>query len=398
MQYIARQPILDTSGSVQAYELLFRESAENRYTEKDGNLASLKTMDTAMLVGLDGLADGHSLFLNCSRHTLVRGVTTQFPPDMTVLEVLESVEPDEEVISACRRLKKAGYRIALDDVTDDQRPAALVDLADFIKVDFRATPPARRASLVSRYRGKRRKLLAEKVETREEFAAAVKAGFVLFQGYYFCKPAMISTPKPPGMGMKHMWLLQALGQPRLDFVRLEQLIKSEPALCYRLFRFLNSPAFYLQSEIKSVLHGLVLLGEIEVRKWLLLVSVVMAGPAGKRELVVSSIVRARFAEALANAAGVQGSLAFILGLMSLMEAVLDMPLQRIIEQIVLPPEVRAALQGESGCLQELLKLVIAYEAGDWEECEGVRQTLDLTQKQVSKEYLEAVAWAKRLND
>lgn len=398
MQYIARQPIFDSSGSVQAYELLFRETAENRYTQSDGNLASLKTMDTAMLVGLDGLANGHSLFFNCSRHALVRGFTTLFPPDMTVLEVLEEVEPDDEVMAACRQLKKAGYRIALDDVTDDRRVASLVDLADYIKVDFRATPPALRAHLVARYRGKRRKLLAEKVETREEFAAAVKAGFVLFQGYYFCKPAMISTPTPPGMGMKHMWLLQALGQPRLDFVRLEQLIKSEPVLCYRLFRFLNSPAFYLQSEVKSVLHGLVLLGEIEVRKWLLLAAVVMAGPAGKRELVVSSIVRARFAEALAPAAGVQGSLAFILGLMSLIEAVLDMPLARIMEQIVLPSEVKDALHGEPGSLQELLKLVIAYEAGDWDDCEGARRDLGLTQQQVRKEYLGAVAWAKRLND
>ncbi len=397
MQYIARQPIFDATGTVQAYELLFREGAENRFTEIDGNLATMRTMDTAVLVGLDGLADGRSLFLNCGRQLLVRGFTTLFPPELTVLEVLESVEADDEVIAACKRLKKSGYRIALDDVSDDRRAAALVEVADYIKVDFRETPSARRTTLVARYRGRNRKLVAEKVETQEEFAAAVKAGFALFQGFFFCKPSMIATPKPPGLGVKHMWILQALGQPRLDFVRLEQLIKSEPGLCYRLFRFLNSPVFYLQSEIKSVLHGLVLLGEAEVRKWLLLVSVVMAGPAGKRELVVSAIVRARFLETIARAAGVSEQLAFILGLMSLMEAVLDMPLPRIMEQIIIPSEVRAALEGEHGKLQQLLQLVIAYEAGEWARCDEVRQELNLPQALLRKQYLEAVSWAKRLN-
>ena len=398
MQYIARQPILDSDIKVQGYELLFRGSLEDNFNNKDPDQATMITVDMAVLIGLDDLCHGHSMFLNCTRNLLVEGYPTLFPPELTVVEVLETVEPDEEIVAACKRLKQARYRIALDDFVDTSEWSSLVELADFIKVDFRTTPAETRTELIARYATRTRTLLAEKVETREEFAAALRDGFKLFQGYFFCRPNIIATHHPPALGTNSLWILEALSKRELDFTELEQLIKSEPALYYRLLRYLNSPAFYLQREITSVRHALTLLGESEVRKWLLLMCAVVAGTAHKRALIRSAIERARFAELLSLHLGLQGSAMFMLALLSLMDAILDLPPETIFGQIALPRELRAALRGEANRLHAGHELVLAYVVGDWDRCERLRKKFQVPQRHVRRAYLEALTWAKRLTD
>lgn len=181
MQYIARQPIFESNEAVHGYELLFRSSEENRYNGSEPDVATKMTMDTAVLVGLDVLSGGHSIFLNCTHDLIVEGYPTLFPPELTVVEVLETAVPDTELISACGRLKQAGYRIALDDFVDDPRCQPLVELADVIKVDFRSTSPAECARLIGQYGNKKTQMLAEKIETYEEFEAAARLGYSLFK-------------------------------------------------------------------------------------------------------------------------------------------------------------------------------------------------------------------------
>jgi EAL and modified HD-GYP domain-containing signal transduction protein len=394
MQFIARQPIFATDHSVQAYELLFRISEENHYPNGDPELASKKVMDTAMLVGLDKLADGHSVFLNCTRDFITAGYPTLFPPESTVLEILETAVLDEKLVSSCSQLKEAGYRIALDDFVDEPRYAPLLELADVIKVDFRVTPPAVRATLAQRYARHDRQLLAEKVETHEEFSTAAQYGYTLFQGYFFCRPHILSTPQVSGLDPKHLPILRVLGTPSLDLIQVEKLIKSDPALCYRLLRYLNSPAFYLQTEIKSILHALALLGEAEVRKWLLLVCAVLGAGAKKPELVTASLVRARFAELLGPYVGLAGSSLFILGLLSLMDAIMDVSLESVLKQVAVPPEVRGALLGEENGFRRCLNLVLAYEAADWTKCDELRKKCRIPAALLSGAYLDAVSWTK----
>src|SRR5579862_560550 len=184
MKYLARQPILNRSRELFAYELLFRNSLQNSCDELDLELASTSVLDTSFLIGFEKITAGHPMFMNCPRDFLLRDYVSLFPPGSVVVEILETIEPDEEVIAACRRLKKAGYTIALDDFVDSPSWAPLVALADIIKVDFRLTDQTEQRSLVSRYGGERIRMLAEKVETREEYAAGMQMGYSLFQGYF----------------------------------------------------------------------------------------------------------------------------------------------------------------------------------------------------------------------
>jgi c-di-GMP-related signal transduction protein len=396
MQLIARQPIFNTDRSVEAYELLFRDGEENRFTGTDLEHASRSTTDTAARVGLDLLSDGCSVFLNCTHDLIVSGYLKVLPPQVTVVEVLESVVPDRELVEACRRLKGCGYRIALDDFVDNVAWAPLIEIADVIKVDFRLSSPATRARVVERYANPQRRLLAEKVETYEEFDVAAKLGYTLFQGFFFCQPNLLSTRRVPAAHPRHLELLKALSKPALDLRELECLIKSDPALCYRLLHYLNSPLFYLRSEIRSILHGLVLLGETELRKWLLLVCAVTASDSSNPELINAALVRARFAELLAPHTGLSAPTLFVLGLLSLMDVILEKPRHVMLQEIAVPSEARAALLGTRNAYACCHELTLAYEAADWPRCDQLRRKLKITAQALRSAYLEAVRWAGQI--
>lgn len=399
MQFIARQPIFDVERRVQAYELLFRDSTENRCAGVDPDRASQAAFDTAVLLGLDVLSEGYSIFLNCPHDFLVERYPTLFPPDFTVIEVLETVEPDRPVLAALGEMKDAGYRIALDDYVDEPRFAPLVELADIIKIDFRATPAKTRVELVEHYNHGRRQLLAEKIETPEELAEAERLGFSLFQGYFFGKPQMLTTRKVPVLADTHLRIQRALSSDALDLIALEQLIKSEPALCYRLLRYLQSPGFYLQTEIMSILHALALLGESGLRTWLaLMASVVAAGGEPHPEPIARALARARFGELLAPFVGLPGSSLYLTSLFAQMDRLVHRPLTTIVDEVALPLEVYAALSGEAGPLRQCQELVSAYERGDWRKSDSLRRRFQIPEIELRTMRREAAVWASRMTN
>jgi c-di-GMP-related signal transduction protein len=297
-QFVARQPILTTDEKVFGYELLFRDGIEDFFRSTDSDAASRSTLNTSMLLGLDVLCDGRRAFVNCTRDILLKDYVTLLPTGQTVVEILETVPADELVVAACRRLKEAGYMIALDDFALNDPREALTDLADIIKVDLRATATADAAAMVKRYGPWRCRLLAEKVETREEFVASKQAGFVYFQGYFFRRPEILTAHEIPANRLNYLRMLAAVSQPELDVRAIENLVKGEASLCYRLLRYLNSAAFGFASEIHSVRHALSILGEKEVRRWIRLVASLGAGQDKSSDLVLAALVRARFCELL----------------------------------------------------------------------------------------------------
>ncbi len=395
-RFIARQPIFNRDKTVAGYELLFRSTAENVFTSNDGDHASKACLDTAVLVGFDTLSSGRSVFVNCTRDSILNGYLTLFSPELTVLEILETVTPDAEVVAACRELKKAGYRIALDDFVDDPGYAPLVDLADIIKVDFVSSTPAMRQALVGKFARKPILLLAEKIETHEEFSAAVQLGFNLFQGYFFCKPVVLSTRDVASSRASYLRILKAANAPELDFGNIEQLIKSEPALYYRLLRYLNSVAFVFRGEIRSITQALVLLGERGLRRWLMLVCAVLASNGKPLVLVSFALVRARFCELLARSSRGSESASFMLGLFSLMDAILDTTKEFVVEQVSLPSEVEAALLGTPNALRTVYELVVAFEFGEWSACEELINRMHIPGDAVNQAYAEAVTWVQEL--
>jgi EAL and modified HD-GYP domain-containing signal transduction protein len=303
VKFLARQPILDSRGDVFAYELLFRASDENSYGGANPDMATSSLLDTSFLMGFQRLTGGRRAFINCPRDFLLGNSISLFPQDQVVVEVLENVKLDGELIAACARLKRDDYLVALDDFVDAPEWAPLVELADFIKVDFRLTSPAERKKLAARYGSRGVRMIAEKVETREEFAEACRIGYSLFQGYFFCQPEVLQHQGMPSSKMAYLDLLQASVSPEFDLEVLASKIKHDPSLTFRLLRYLNSVIFGLRTEIRSVQHALTLLGQRELRKWIAVVCIAVLGDGKPDELMILPLVRGRFCELLAPSAG-----------------------------------------------------------------------------------------------
>ncbi len=239
-------------------------------------------------------------FINCTRNVLLRDVITLLPRDRVVIEVLEDVPADEEVLAACDRLRRAGYSIVLDDYVPSSDNARLLLFADMVKVDFLATDAARQAAIAAEMRRRGIRLVAEKIETREQFQFALRLGYHYFQGYFFCKPQSLTMHDIPCSKLSYVQVLSIANRDLYEVGELERAILREPSLCYRLLRYLNSAAFGL-FPVRSIRHALSLLGQREIRKWVSIVVVISISSDRPCELISSALSRARTCEALAAA-------------------------------------------------------------------------------------------------
>jgi c-di-GMP-related signal transduction protein len=397
LRYVARQPIVDKDQKVFGYELLFRNGMENAFSGGDGDEASRKTLDRSLLMGLDVLCDGRRAFVNCTKDTLIKGLVTLLPSTMTVVEVLETVPADPDVMGACRNLKEAGYMIALDDYVTGDKREALVELADIIKVDLQLTTEEQRAELIRRHGPWRSRMLAEKVETQAEFATARDQGFVYFQGYFFRRPEILATRDMPASRLHYLRMLQEVSRPEVDIAGLERLIKPEASICYRLLRYLNSSMFGLRSEIHSVRHALSLLGEREARRWVRLVAAVAAGQDKTSDLVLSALVRGRFGELLAPRVPHGDSDLFLLGLLSLIDSMLEMSMADVLEKIPLDKETKAVLLGQPSMLRPVYQLMLAHESGEWDAVGELCEKQSLESEDVAAFYWQAQEWAREVS-
>lgn len=396
-RFVARQPILTKDEKVFGYELLFRDGVEDFFQSSDPEAASRSTLDTSMLMGLDVLCDGRRAFINCTREMLLKDYVTLVPSNQTVVEILETVPPDDLVMAACRRLKEAGYMIALDDFTINDPREPITEVADIIKVDLKCTTSEERAAIIKRYGPWRCRMLAEKVETREEFVAASKAGFVYFQGYFFRRPEVLAAHEVPANRINYVRMLQTVSKPELDPREIEDAIKSEASLCYRLLRYLNSAVFGFANEIHSVRHALAMLGEREVRRWVRLVVTLAAGQGKSTELVLSALVRARFCELLSPKIQHGESDLFLLGLLSIMDAILELPMAEVLERVPIDQETKALLLGGTGRLRPLYQLMLARESGDWQNTAELAKSLHLSDSEVAEAYWSAMQWARQVS-
>ncbi len=389
----ARQPILAVDEKVIGYELLFRSGVENYFKCGDPNDATRSVIDVSSLQGLDMLCDGHLAFINCTRDILLNGDVTILPPDKVVVEILETVTPDALVLHACGQLKAAGYKIALDDFAVDDPRENLAELADFIKVDLKQTSLPEAAGIVKKYRGSNCQMLAEKVETREEFTAAKKAGFKFFQGYFFRKPEAVKAQMASSSRATSLRLLEEIAKPELDMAKVEDAMKTHATVCFRLLRYLNSPAFAFGNEIHSLRHALAILGEQELRRWCRMAVMLELTQNRPSDLVLSALVRARFSELLGVRVKHGEADLFLLGLLSLMDSVLGVPMDRVVDSLPLQQDMRSVLLDEEGHLAPIYKLVLAVEAGEWEKMAELCTLLQVPESFVAESHWKAMDWA-----
>lgn len=392
-RFVARQPILDLRGQVYAYELLFRSGRENAFSG-DHETASRTIVDDAVIFGLEELCGGHPAFVNCTAEVLTEDLAGVLPPAMTILEVLETVEPTESLIAACRRLKALGYRLALDDFIWEPRFQPLVEIADFIKVDFLLSDAAARRDLFRRIRGKHITMLAEKVETQEQYRQACDEGFTLFQGYYFCRPVMMEKRKIPANRHFHLKILQMLHAEELDFRKLCPLVKSDPALAYRLLRLVNSAGYEVRNDVRSLQTALVIIGEDNFRRiaTLAIASELSAGrPA---EILRMALVRARFCEQAAAKCNLDPTEQYLLGMLSLWPAMLQVAMEKLTPMLPLRGEICDSLKGERNPERQLLAWIEFHERADWESCDAIVRDARLDSQALDRVYAEAVQWAE----
>ncbi len=397
LRYVARQPIFDREQKVFGYELLFREDIDNAFHGRDPDVASRSTLDSSLLVGLDVLCDGRRAFLNCTRDTLIGGLITLLPSHSTVVEILETVPVDDEVVNACQRLKEAGYLIALDDYVSNDPREPLAEMADILKVDLKLTTLEQRAALVKKHGPWRCRMLAEKVENHAEFISARDQGFVYFQGYFLRRPEMMTTHDVPANAVNYMRMLQAVSEADLDVPALEKLIKTETSICYRLLRYMNSARFGFKNEIHSVRHALAILGDREVRRWVRLIATVGAGQDKSSDLVLCALVRARFGELLAPLTPHGDSDLFLLGLLSMLDAMLETPISEILDKIPLDSATKAVLRGEPSLLRPIYQLMLAHESGEWDASHAICDSLHMDPDTVASSYWQAQQWAREVS-
>ena len=391
-RFVARQPIFDREQNVFGYELLFRNGVED-FFNADPELAARATLDSSLLYGINTLCDNRRGFVNCTREVLFKDLITLLPPSQTVAEILETVEPEDRVIAACKRLKAAGYLIALDDFAPNDPRIPLVEFADILKIDIRATRPEERAAMMRRFGSAKCKMLAEKLETPHEFSQARDLGFVYFQGYFFCRPELVVGREVPASQLHYMRLLEMVSRTEVDMRELEAMLKQEASLSYRLLRYLNSPLFGFSLEIKSIRHAMAVLGEREMRRWIRLVVTVGAAEQACSELVLMGLARARFCELLSNRLQSNSDL-FLLGLLSIMDAVLEVSQDVLLEQLPVDKETKAVLLGQNSSLRPLYQLMLAQESGEWAESSKLAKELKLSDEEVGSTWFEALQWAQ----
>lgn len=398
-KFVARQPILDCDKALYAYELLFRSGLENYFhSDTPDSASSSVIVDSFLVHGMNSLTGGKRAFVNATRNVLVNQHITLLPKESVVVEVLETVEPDEKVVSACEGLKKKGYMIALDDFVYSKKIEPLIRLADFIKVDYKATTAAGRRQLVHQYAGRGIKMLAEKVETREEFEEAAGMGFTYFQGFFFRKPEIVIGRDIPAFKHNYLWLMQEINKTEPDLTEIERILKQETSLCYKLLRYMNSAAFEFVGEVTSLRHALSLLGINEVRKWVSLVAMTYMGEDRPRELVVTAVSRARFCENIAPNIGLKSRTTelFLLGLLSMLDAILQRPLADILSEVRVSNDVKTALLNGVNNFRYIYELALAYEKADWTRAAQLATWLKTSEWPVTQAYIEAIKWGQRI--
>ncbi len=393
VRYVARQPILDLQGRVYGYELLFREGLESAF-RGDKDMATRTMLDNSVVFGLEKLTSGFPAFVNCTTQSLVEEFVHVLPPSLTILEILEDVEPTPSLIQACVKLKLAGFRLALDDFVWKPKYAPLVALADYIKVDFNLLDAAGRMSLRKQLAGTSATMVAEKVETQEEYKQACAEGFKLFQGYYFCRPILIKNRKIPANQVAYIEILQLLQGETIDIRKLGQLVKQDASLTYRLLRLVNSPIYAVRREISSIEAALVMVGEETFRRIATLAIASELNANQPQEILRMALERGRFCELAAGLCALDSTEQYLLGLFSLFPAMLRVEMSEVAPALPLRETIREALLGSASLESSLLHWAECYERGDWVKCDAIASSYSLNQEDMIRCRRKAVVWAE----
>jgi len=394
--FLARQPILNRSQRLVAYELLYRNAEVHEARVTDGTHATASVIAHASELGMEQVVGDQLAFVNVDTTGLMSDFIHFLPNDKVILEVLESVEATPDVLKRVQELKQAGYKFALDDVAgESEAVTALRPLMDVIKVDIKQIARGSLPALARNLRNPNQKLLAEKVETVEEFRECMDLGFEYFQGYYFARPVILSGKKITPSQLSIMHLLDLLNQDA-DQREVERSVKHDPLISLNLLRLVNTPAVGARFRINSVGHALIVLGRRQLQRWLQILLYVkgsefdspllqMATTRGKTMELVMGHVR--------PSEKVAADIGFTVGIMSLMDALFSVRMGEILDSVNVLDEVRDALLHREGDYGDVLRLIELIErAQEGRELTGILHKLDLAPSALYALQREAFEW------
>jgi c-di-GMP phosphodiesterase len=389
--FIARQPIYDRQVEVYAYELLFRDGEGNFALVADGEAATARVIGNAFTeMGLEAIVDNRLASINVTRRFILDSQMPPLAPERMVLEILEDVEVDDQLVEAVRRFKRQGYTIALDDFTFSEAVKPLLEVAHMVKLDVRQHEPAALEAQLRLLLPFGKKIVAEKVESYDEFEACKLLGIDYFQGDFFCKPKILRQRAIPSNKLAQLKLIAQLNSDDADFDEVEKLISRDVGLSFKLLRYINSAFFSLPQKVGSVRQAMVLLGLQAIKRWSTLL--VMAGVDDKpHELIVTALIRAHMCELLApSQVQREHEEHFTVGMFSVVEALMDAPMETIIVSLPLSDELKIALAEQEGPKGRVLGAVLAFESGDFERLVELAPRVGVS---LQDAYNQSVAWA-----
>lgn len=397
--HLTRQAVFDRNLGVFGYEVLLRAGEEDLLLGPAPDQAGAKIVERSInTVGLGSLLQGKKAFFNMTRRMLAEDLASLVPATQTVVEILQTLEPDQAVIDRCRDLKKRGYLVAVDAYTARRNMAPLMALADIVKVDFRATDEGEQAASVQRYGKPAVKLLADKVDSHAELDRARRMGYTLYQGPFFCKPQPLVRKEVPTFKLNYLRILQKANQPEIKYNELEELIRQDLALSLKLLRYVNSAMFALPQRVESIRQALAMVGVTVIRRWVSLLALAAMSEDKPQELIVTSLVRARFCEQIGQAAGMKHAEfdLFMTGLLSAVDAILDRPMLEVLNDLPLSADVKGALMGKKDGYGQVLGLALAYERAEWDQLPAAMGSLTLDVTKLPSFYKESVGWVSQI--
>jgi len=395
--YAARQPILDVNKDLYAYELLFRDSIDNVFPNIDGDEATSKMIEASQFhMGISDFTSNKPAFINFTLETLTKGYPEMLTNEEVVVEILETVKPGKKLLGLCKDLHSKGYTIALDDYEHKNVWAHFYPFIKIIKIDIQQTNFEEIKEIIEAIKDHPHiELLAEKVETYQEYDQAQQLGFKYFQGFFFAKPEMMKTKSLSPSQLSMAELLYETSKPELDLIGITRVFERDVSLSYKLLRYANSAIFKRRSEVSTIKQAIVLLGSSELKRFLGLIFAVTANPDKPSELIKLAMTRAKFCElvALEMKPQLDDSIAFLTGLLSMIDAILDEELEVVLGKLPLAAEIKDPLLTQEGAMAAIIKLVGLIEQAQWDKTNIVMDKLKLDKEQAVKHYNEALAWA-----
>jgi len=391
--YVARQPILDANGRVHGYELLLRDGPEAVFCG-DVDTASCALLDGTVVFGLERFTGGLPGFIHCTPQTLTERLVQVLPPTLTVLVVPDSIEPAPQLVEACLELKAAGFRIALDDYTGNPQLQQLAECADYLSVDFSLLSSEARGKFHLQSKPNQAVTIARKVESQEDYRQALAAGFTLFQGAFFCQPVVLKNRKVPANRFFQFELLRCLNREPIDLKKISELVLRDAAITYRLLRLVNSPVFAIRREVTSIESALLIVGETTFRRIATLAILSELNAGQPSEILHMALLRGRFCALAAEGSPLEPAEQYLLGLLSLLPAMLGLPMDALTPSLPLRSEIREALEGTPNPERCLLEWIEFHELGDWVACDALVTANNLNREHLVHVYSDAVDWAK----